>query len=98
MPPDLTRADLARLPIRADDVLLRCKDVQRRTNLSVSAIYRRMALGTFPRPLQLGGGIVRWPESWVVAWVQSLSTDGEPPAAPPPAGAPASSGRPIPGR
>ncbi len=55
-----------------DEVLLPIKDVRRRSGLSTSAIYRRMDAGSFPRPLQLGGGIVRWKQSELVAWMRSL--------------------------
>jgi len=52
--------------------LLRRREVEARVGLSTSAIYRRMALGTFPRPRDLGGGVVRWVESDIIAWIERL--------------------------
>ncbi len=52
--------------------LLRRHQVQARTGLSRSTIYARIAAGTFPRPIDLGGGrSVGWIEAEIDAWVQS---------------------------
>ena len=48
----LTRLDMERLIPRTE--------VQDRVGLSKSAIYRRLELGLFPRPLEVGAGSVRW--------------------------------------
>ena len=54
----------------AVDYLLRIADVEKQTGLGRSAIYRRMGSGTFPEPVALGGGQVRWRQSEINAWVQ----------------------------
>ena len=41
-------------------VILRRWQVEAKTGLSRSTIYRRMRAGTFPLPIQLGGRIVGW--------------------------------------
>ena len=51
--------------------ILRRKQVQARTGLSRSTIYARIAAGTFPRPIDLGGGrAVGWLEAEINAWLQ----------------------------
>lgn len=49
--------------------LLRIDEVKARTGLGRSNIYKRMALGKFPRHVPLGGGIVAWLESEIDAWI-----------------------------
>ncbi len=52
--------------------ILRRKQVEARTGLSRSTIYARMAEGSFPRPIELGGGrAVGWIESEINEWVRS---------------------------
>ena len=52
--------------------ILRRKEVESRTGLSRSTLYARIAEGTFPRPINLGGGrAVGWIESEINEWVQS---------------------------
>lgn len=58
----------------AVDRLLRRREVEGLVSLSTSAIYRRMSLGTFPKPRDLGGGVVRWLQSDITAWVAELHT------------------------
>jgi prophage regulatory protein len=41
-------------------VILRRRQVETKTGLSRSTIYRRMCAGTFPPPIQLGGRMVGW--------------------------------------
>ncbi len=60
------------MPDAAPDNLLRIDEVIRRCGLSQPSIYRRMATGTFPRPKDLGGNSVRWPESRITAWIGAL--------------------------
>lgn len=55
------------------EILLRLKDVTAKSGLSRSTIYRRIAAGTFPAPLALGPGTVRWRLSDVDAWIEGLS-------------------------
>ena len=51
------------------DRLLRLSEVQARTALSSTTIYRKMREGSFPEPLKIGARAVRWPESEVEAWL-----------------------------
>lgn len=55
------------------DRLLRGADVSKLVALSRNTIDRRVAAGTFPAPLDLGGGSVRWRQSDVLAWLSSLT-------------------------
>ncbi len=53
--------------------ILRRKQVESRTGLSRSTIYARIAEGSFPRPIDLGGGrAVGWLESEIDSWLQAL--------------------------
>ena len=45
------------------DRLMRRDEVEERTGLSRSAIYRLMRAGRFPLPIQVGVRAVRWPQS-----------------------------------
>ena len=54
------------VPIR----ILRLPDVLARTGLSRSTIYVRLAEGSFPKPVQLGGRAVGWIESDVDTWIR----------------------------
>lgn len=51
--------------------IVRLPTVQRRTGLSRSAIYVRMAEGTFPRPVNLGSRAVGWVEADVQQWIEA---------------------------
>jgi prophage regulatory protein len=52
--------------------ILRRKQVESRTGLSRSTIYSRIAEGTFPRPIDLGGGrAVGWIEAEINEWLKS---------------------------
>lgn len=52
--------------------ILRRKQVQVRTGLSRSTIYARIAAGTFPKPIDLGGGrAVGWIEAEIESWLQT---------------------------
>ena len=53
------------------DVLLTRREVERRTGLSRSTIYKKMREGTFPRPVKVGSRGVRWLERDITAWIQS---------------------------
>ena len=86
-----------------EDPYLRLATVEKECGLSRSAIYRRIAAGTFPAPRQLGGGVVRWPSSVIAAWKEAPDTwrarqpaekaEVTPPAVPP-APSPRGRGRP----
>ena len=53
------------------DVLLTRPEVERRTGLSRSTIYRKMSEGTFPVSLKVSERTVRWRESHIRAWIDS---------------------------
>ena len=54
--------------------MLRFRQVKEIVALSKSAIYNRIAQGTFPKPVNLGGKSVGWLESEVNAWIESRIT------------------------
>lgn len=56
------------------DFLLRRKEVEELAGISRASIYRMMKAGKFPAPVSLGTGSVRWKQSDVIAWQQSLTT------------------------
>ena len=51
--------------------LIRLPEVQHRVGLGRSTIYRWMAEGKFPKPVQLGGYSVAWAEDEVEHWIAS---------------------------
>lgn len=52
--------------------ILRRKQVEARTGLSRSTIYARISEGSFPRPIELGGGrAVGWIESEINEWLHA---------------------------
>ena len=53
------------------DVPLTRPEVERRTGLSRSTLYRKMRDGTFPVPLKVSARAVRWRESDIRAYVDS---------------------------
>ena len=53
------------------DRMLRREEVQQRTGMSRSAIYRLMREGEFPLPQRIGQRAVRWRESELEAWLAS---------------------------
>lgn len=60
-------------PGQVADFLIPRKTVEKLSGLSRATIYRLMKAGKFPRPLSIGTGSVRWKQSDIVAWQQSLS-------------------------
>ena len=56
------------------DYLIPRKTVEKLSGLSRATIYRLIKSGKFPRPLSIGTGSVRWRQSDIIAWQQSLST------------------------
>jgi prophage regulatory protein len=48
--------------------ILRRPQVEQMTGLPRSSIYERMAVGTFPRPVPLGGRAVGWIELEIIEW------------------------------
>jgi prophage regulatory protein len=52
--------------------ILRRKQVEARTGLARSTIYRRMAAGKFPRQINLGNSqTIGWLEDEINAWIKS---------------------------
>jgi len=56
------------------DFLLRRKEVEKIAGISRASVYRLVKAGKFPAPVNLGTGAVRWRQSDVIAWQQSLTT------------------------
>ena len=52
--------------------LLRLKEVMTKTGLGSSTIYRRMADGSFPAAVKIGGVTTRWRETVIDAWIDGL--------------------------
>ena len=52
--------------------LLKLKEVESITQISKSKIYRDMRSGGFPSPISLGSNCVRWVETDIYQWVESL--------------------------
>lgn len=57
--------------------LLRGPEVLYKTGLSQSEKYRRIAAGTFPKPLKLGARAVAWRESEIQRWIEELIVESE---------------------
>jgi len=51
------------------DRLLRRPEVEARTGLSRSTLYRLMRTGEFPEPLKIGPRAVRWVAGEVDTWI-----------------------------
>lgn len=49
--------------------LIRLPEVQHRVGLGRSTIYRWMAEGKFPKPVQLGGYAVAWSDDDITSWI-----------------------------
>lgn len=49
--------------------LIRLPEVQHRVGLGRSTIYRWMAKGKFPKPVQLGGYSIAWAEDEIDTWI-----------------------------
>lgn len=58
----------------ATQKLIRRPKVEELTSLSASAIYSKIAGGTFPLPFRVGAKAVAWRESDVLAWIDNLKT------------------------
>jgi len=52
--------------------LLRARAVEELTGLKRSALYVRIAAGTFPRQITLSSRCVRWRAGEVLAWLESV--------------------------
>ncbi|MGR2740721.1 helix-turn-helix transcriptional regulator [Billgrantia sp. Q4P2] len=51
--------------------LIRKKAVLERTALSNTSLYRLIAKGEFPKPIQLGPRAVAWVEDEIEKWIDS---------------------------
>jgi prophage regulatory protein len=51
--------------------VIRPKDIEPYTGLSIQTIYRLMKNGSFPAPLQLSANAVGWPLEAIEAWLAS---------------------------
>ncbi len=60
-------------PSKADR-FLKLKEVMEMTSLGSSTIYRFMHAGKFPKSRQLGANCVRWRESEIEQWMNTLPT------------------------
>jgi len=58
--------------------MLRLRQVQEMVALSKSAIYNRIAAGTFPASVNLGGKSVAWVEAEVIAWIEGRIASSRP--------------------
>ena len=54
------------------DKLLRRRQVEEITGMRRSSIYRLMQTGDFPPPVRVGPAAVRWRESDITGWMESL--------------------------
>ena len=54
-----------------DDRLLNRAEVEARTALSRSSLYRKMRNGSFPEPLRVSVRAVRWSSAEIEAWIES---------------------------
>lgn len=55
--------------------LLRLPEVEGRTGLRRSTIYKRIAEGSFPRPVPLGGRLVAWQDHLIEDWIEDRVRD-----------------------
>lgn len=55
----------------AKGALLRRNQVEQRTGLARSTVYKLIATGDFPPPIKLTRKAVAWPEAAIDAWVQA---------------------------
>lgn len=54
--------------------IIRMPEVQKKIGLCKASIYNRIALGTFPKPVSLGGRSVGWIESDLDQWIFERSS------------------------
>jgi prophage regulatory protein len=59
------------LPATGELRLERLPTVTARTGLKRSEIYRRMAIGTFPKRIALGPNSTAWDSREITAWIEA---------------------------
>lgn len=64
-------------PVIPRDRLLRLPDVETATGCKKSTIYKLMKEGKFPPCVRITARMAAWPESAVLAWVQSRIAGAE---------------------
>jgi prophage regulatory protein len=53
--------------------LMTCQDVLHLTGIrSRSTIWRKMRKGSFPHPVDIGGGRIRWRAAEISEWINAL--------------------------
>jgi prophage regulatory protein len=57
--------------------ILRLKAAEDKSGLKRSAIYQKIAEGTFPRPIPLGEKAVGWLESEIDGWIAERTAERE---------------------
>jgi prophage regulatory protein len=55
--------------------VLRLAEVQDKTGLAKSTLYKYVDAGTFPRPIYLGGRATGWLDSEVHEWLQERQVE-----------------------
>jgi len=55
--------------------ILRLKDVMSKTGLARSTIYARMADGSFPKSVALGGRVAGWLDHEIDDWIERCVLD-----------------------
>jgi prophage regulatory protein len=70
--PPATAVDSHVNPGSLPDRILRLREVCSRAGVARSTIYYWIQLGTFPKPVAIGGRAVGWRESVINEWLQSL--------------------------
>ena len=59
------------------DKLLRMNDLVRELSISRSTLWRWVAVGKFPRPINVGPHTTAWRESDIQGWIESRALVGD---------------------
>ena len=70
-PSDKSGSRAAKPVERTSPIFYRMHDVLRLTALSRSSLYRRIAAGTFPAPVSLGGAAKGWRRTDLEQWAEN---------------------------
>lgn len=62
-------------PVEKAARLISAREVQSRTSLSRTSLWRLVRKGEFPAPARLGGNRIAWLESSVSAWIAQQFDD-----------------------